>query len=248
MATQDPLQAIREKSAQSSAPPQPPVAAPQSQAAPASAQPADSNVPEDNGTSGKKISLQKSYSRLNESLSHMNDNLGIPRTFSVPFSESGTADHIESVGRASASAGGMGSNIILTHHHSGGRGWGTPDGASIGFPSSKLRDAIIPKGNEDAPKAIAAANHLVNEVELLLPNGKKNPAVLSAKSKLKIIGANSGAGMTAFDLTVSLLQLTAPIIQEAGKAHQTYKHGGIHPKVTAPLQEPEETEEEQHGR
>lgn len=179
------------------------------------------------------IKLQKSFSVLNEKIAKLLDESGVRRSFTVPYVEGQAMDeHIQGVGKAASQSGGLSSNIILTAHHSEGKGWGSGEGHTIGYPGDKLRSTIIPKNDENAKAAIEAAQAHLNNVEKLL--GEKDPAIVTANSQLSLIKKNSGAGMNLLDFAVMLLQVMYAPNQAVARAHSGSKQDGHSPKLRAP--------------
>lgn len=182
-----------------------------------------------------KISLQADYSRLNAALTKLFDESGVRRSFTVPYVHGQeSADHINAVGVAAQSGGGLSRNIITSSHHSGGRGWGSGDGHTVGHPSEKLRTTIIPDKDENAKAAIDAAQKYLNDIGKLI--GDDNPAVQTAKGQLKLAQQTDGAGMTLLDLGIFLIQVVSAPTQAAAKALSGNKKGGHSPQLRGPEQ------------
>jgi len=181
----------------------------------------------------EKIALSKLYSRLNESLAHLFDSMGVRRSFSVPYIEGqATAEHIKAVGTAATQNGGAYNNLITSAHHSGGKGWGSGDGHTVAHPADKLRTTLIPKGDENAKAAIDAAQKYLDGCAKLL--GDDDPTILTANSQLKLVKKSDAAGMTLFDFGVFLIQITHPPTQAIGRKHSDTKSGGGSPQLRAP--------------
>jgi len=182
-----------------------------------------------------KVSLQKSYSALNEKLIKLFDESGVPRSLTVPYIDGQeTADHVHAVGQAAAQAGGLAKNLIMTAHHSGGKGWGTGDGHTTGHPAEKLRSTIIPEDDENAKAAIAAAQKMLDEIERSV--GKNDPTVRTSNSQLDLVKKTDGAGMNLLDFGVMMIQLMSKPMQTAARTHSGEKPEGLSPKLTPPTQ------------
>lgn len=194
-----------------------------------------------------KINLKKSYSALNEKLAKLFDESGVRRSFTVPYIDGQTMDaHIESVGQAALQSGGLTKNLMTSAHHSGGKGWGSGDGHTVGHPSEKLRTTIITKDNEHAKAAIEAAQTHLNNIAKLV--GDDDPAVTTAKSQLQLVKKTEGAGMTLLDFGVLMTQLMYGPNQAVARAHSGTKEGGHAPHLRAPNPgEPEEPQESPQG-
>ena len=182
----------------------------------------------------ESVNLQKSYSRLNEKLIKLFDASGVRRSFTVPYVDGQDMNiHVESVGQAATQSGGLTNNLIMTAHHSGGKGWGSGEGHTVGHPADKLRNTVIPKDDEHAKAAIDAAQTHLNNVAKLI--GDDDPAVKTAKSQLDLVKKTEGAGMTLLDFGVMLQQLTYAPNQAVARQHNDVKSAGPgHPKLQAP--------------
>lgn len=198
----------------------------------------------------EKINLQKSLSKVNESLTRLFDESGIRRAFTVPYVEGqDMADHIKTVGAAAQQAGGFGNNLITTSHHSDGKGYGSGDGHTVAHPAESLRNAVIPKGDEQAKTAVDAAQSHLNNIGKLI--GDDNPDVKTAKNQLKLVEKTSGAGMTLLDFGIFLTQLMLKPTQAVSQVISGTKKGGHASHLRGPesqsLTAPGEQEESQEG-
>ncbi len=202
----------------------------------------DSNLPDENESiGGGSIKLQNAFSLLNERVRELFDHSGVRRAFTVPYIEGQQMDeHVNAVGLAAAQSGGLTNNLLTTAHHSGGKGYGSGDGHTVGHSSEALRNTIITKDNPQAIAAIKACRSLLNKISSLL--GDEDPAVKTAKSQLNIIGKNQGAGMNCLDFAVGLIQTTSAPIQAVARAHSGIKEGGHGPQLRAPVAAPQEQE------
>ena len=180
-----------------------------------------------------KISLQKSYSALNEKLATQFDASGIRRAFTVPYVEGQPmADHISAVAQVASQSGGLTGNMITSAHHSGGKGWGSGEGHTVGHPSDKLRTTVIPKDDEHAKASIAAAQTHLNNLSKLI--GEDDPAVTTANSQLDLVKKTDGAGMSLLDFGGMLIQIMYRPMQAAARAHSGTKEGGHAPHLRGP--------------
>ena len=191
-----------------------------------------------------KISIQNSYSALNEKLAKQFDESGVRRTFTVPYVDGQSmSDHIDAVTQAAAQSGGLTGNMITSAHRAGGKGWHSAEGETVGHPSDKLRQTIITKDNEHAKASIAAAQkHLTNIGSLI---GKDDPSVVTANSQLDLVKKSDGAGMNLFDFGGMLTQIMFKPTQAMARAHSGTKEGGHAPQLRAP--EAEEAPEGQES-
>jgi hypothetical protein len=242
------MNALQEKAKQSSAPPIGGLAQAGSQAAPAGAQSQapqdadaaqDSSLPDDEATEKESsdggettVKLRQDYSRMQEALKVMLDNLGLPRDFSIPYLEESMESHIKSVAAAATEKGaGLSGTILLSNHHASGRGHGSPDGETVGYAAEKLKKLIIPKGHtDDAKAALSAARRLVNDLGKML--GDKTPQVVTALSALKVVSAHDGENMTAMDFVSALINIVNLPILAAARAHSMATHGGVNVQRT----------------
>lgn len=179
------------------------------------------------------VNLQKSYAALNEKLAELFDESGVRRSFTIPYIDGQMTDeHIQAVGQASQQAGGLTNNLVTTAHHSSGRGWGTGDGHTVGHPADKLRNTIIPKDDEHAIAAIAAAQkHLDNLAKLL---GDDDPTIQTANGQLALVKKTDGAGMNLLDFGVMMTQIMFKAMQKVAQMHSGTKDGGHAPQLRAP--------------
>jgi hypothetical protein len=180
-----------------------------------------------------KVNLKKSFARVQESLAALADNLGVTRSFTCPFVDGQpTAEHVKSVGQIAATVGGLTGNLLTSGHRSGGRGFGSGDGQTIGHPVQKLKETIIPKNDESAKAAISAAQRYLSQVGSLL--GEKDQSVQVAQSQLDLVKPTNAAGMTAFDFIVLVQQVLFTPTQAISRAHSGTKPGGHAPQFRAP--------------
>lgn len=234
MSAINPIQALAAKSQASAAPADQPQDSPApQQAAPDQPTPetdSDSNLPEE---SAAPVQLHREFSRLNEALTKLADEAGVKRSATIPYIHGQeTHEHIQAVGQALQSVGGLTKNILTTQHHADGRGYGSGDGHTVAFPADKLKETILPKDDENAIAAIRAARILVNKVASLL--GNDEPAVKVAKSQIQLVGKNNGSGMTVLDLMVALINIVNPPIAAVARSHSGTKEGGHGPHLRAP--------------
>ena len=181
----------------------------------------------------EKINLQKSFSKVNESLVHLFDESGVRRTFTVPYIEGQeTADHIKSVAAAAQQAGGLGANLLMTAHHSDGKGYGSGDGHTVAHGAESLRNTIVPKDDENAKAVIAAAQAHLNNIGKLI--GDDDPAVKTANNQLALVKKTDAAGMNLFDLGVFITQILHQPNQAIARAHDATKSGTVTGKLRAP--------------
>jgi hypothetical protein len=194
----------------------------------------DSNAPDE--TSGEPVKIQRAYSRMNEALCALFDGLGIKRVFTSPYVDgASTESHIQAVGSAAASSGlGLTKTLLTTFHHSGGRGFGYGDGATVAHPADALRSTLIPHDSEKAIAAISACRSLLNDIEKLL--GKDDTTIKVAKAQLALVSKHDSEGMTALDVGISLQQLVHLPLQSVARGHNETKQAGPgHPKLQAPM-------------
>ncbi len=181
----------------------------------------------------EKISIQNSYSALNEKLAHQFDGSGVRRSFTVPYIDGQSmADHIDAVTQAAAQTGGLTGNMITSAHRSGGKGWHSAEGETAGHPSDKLRETIIPKDDKLAQASLAAAEKHLNNIGSLI--GDEDPSVVTAKSQLGLVKKTDGAGMNLFDFGGMLTQIMFKPTQALARAHSGTKSGGHAPQLRAP--------------
>lgn len=193
------------------------------------------------------VNVQKSLSALNEKLIKLFDESGVKRSFSVPYIDGQeTHDHITAVAQAASQTGGFTKNLITTAHHSGGKGYGTGDGHTVAHPADKLRSTIIPKDDERAKAAIAAAQKHLNNLAFLL--GDDDPTVKTANGQLALVKKTDGAGMNLLDFGVMLIQAMFRPTQTFAREHQGGKPGGHSPKMSGPVSaQSQETQEAPQG-
>lgn len=179
------------------------------------------------------VSLQKEYSALNEALVKLFDEAGVRRSFTIPYIEGQEmGEHVAAVGQVASQSGGLTSNLIMSAHHSGGKGWGSGEGHTVGHPADKLRTTVIRRDDPNAKAAINACQKYLDDLEFLL--GKKEPTVITANSQLNLVKKFDGAGMNLYDFGVMLIQITHPPTQAAARAHSGTKQGGHGPHLRAP--------------
>ena len=181
----------------------------------------------------ERVNVQKSFSAVNESLVRLFDESGVRRTFTVPYIEGQEmADHIKSVSDAAQQAGGLGANLLMTAHHSDGKGYGSGDGHTTGHGAENLRNAIVPKGDKNAKAVIDAAQTHLNNIGKLI--GNDNPAVKTATNQLALVKKTDMAGMNLFDAGVFISQILHPVNQAISRAHDNTKAGAVTGKLRAP--------------
>ena len=188
----------------------------------------DSSMAED-AVAGESINLQRAYSKLNSAITNLFDGLGIRRSATISHvAGESMASHIETVGNALLTVGGVSANILTASHtlHS------PTGGETVAHPSDKLRETQIPKDSELAKAAINACKNFVSKVASLV--GEEDPAVKLAKSQLALIGKNDMQGMSAFDAGASLLSVPGPLIQMVARLHSGTKENGHAPHLRAP--------------
>jgi hemin uptake protein HemP len=185
----------------------------------------------------EKVNLQKSYSAVNASLAKLFDEAGIKRSFSIPYIQGQAMhEHIQSVGQASSQVGGLTKTLVTTFHHPGGKGWGTDEGITIGHPSDKLKETLIPKDDENAKAVIAAAQKHLNGLKTLL--GDDNPVIQTAQGQLDLVKKTDGAGMDLLDFGVMMTQVMYRPHQAVARGHNDQKKTGPnHPKLSLPEQQ-----------
>jgi hypothetical protein len=164
------------------------------------------------------------------------DEAGVKRAFTVPYIEGQSmSDHIDGVAKAAGQVGGLTKNIISSAHHSGGKGFGSGEGHTVGHPADKLRATTVPKNDENAKSAIAAAMKYLNDIETVM--GDKEPTVVTAKSQVSLVKPTSASGMSLFDLGALLISALFPPTQAVAKAHSGTKQGGHASHLRAPEQQ-----------
>jgi hypothetical protein len=202
----------------------------------------------------KGINLRSSYNRVNEDLSKLFDERGVPRNWTVPFTAGHSAsDHIKAVGATADDHGGLARSFVTSAHHAGGRGYRSADGSTQGHSVDKLRQVHIPKDDEKAILVISDARMLLNQIAELL--GKDDPYVTAARSQLNLAARTNGQGMTLYDFAVLIIQLLHPPVQAIAQRHALVKahHTGNSKHITQrtgprhgmpPEEESEEGEDE----
>jgi hypothetical protein len=181
----------------------------------------------------EKINLQKSLSKTNEALIHLFDQSGLRRSLTVPYIDGQEmADHIDAVNQAVKAAGGLGANLLMTAHHSDGKGFGSGDGHTVAHGVDALRGAIIPKDDENAKAVLSAAQSHLNNIAKLL--GDDNPVVKTANGQLALAKKSNAAGMNSFDFGVFITQLMAKPNQAISQAFSGVKDGGHSSKLRGP--------------
>jgi hypothetical protein len=192
------------------------------------------------------VNIKKSYSALNESLAKLFDESGVRRTFTVPYIlGQEMKDHINAVGTAAKQAGGLATNFITSAHHSTGKGYGSGDGHTLGHPSEKLRQTIIPKDDERAKAVIAAAQKCISNFKFLL--GDDDSTVKTAQGQLDLVKPTSGAGMTLFDFGVLVINILHAPTQAVARAHNGTKEGGHQPTLRAPAPQESQSQPQPQG-
>lgn len=188
------------------------------------------------------VNLKKSYSALNEAIVKFFDEIGVKRSFTVPYLQGQEMkDHIDAVGQAATQNGGLTNNLLMSAHHSGGQGYGSGDGHTTGHPAEKLRQTMIPKDDENAKAAIAAAQKCINNFKFLL--GDDDPTVQTAQGQLNLVKPTNGAGMSLFDFGVLLINIMFKPTQAVARAHNGTKPGGHQPTLRAPVQAASQNEQ-----
>jgi hypothetical protein len=203
----------------------------------------------------KGLNLRASYNKVNEDLSKLFDERGVPRNWTVPFTEGHDASaHIKAVGATADDHSGLAASFVTSAHHPGGRGYRSADGSTQGHSVDKLRQVHIPKDDEMAIRVIADARTLLNQIAELL--GKDEPAVVTARSQLNLAARSNGQGMTLYDFAVLIIQLLHPPVQAVAQRHALVKahHTGNSKHLTQrtaprhgmpPEEESEEGDEEE---
>jgi hypothetical protein len=218
MSTADPLSALRAKTAADAAP-QPDASA--QQAAPQQTAPDqdnDAQASDEETVASEGVNLHRAFSRLQEAVTSLLDNLGIKRSGTIKHIDDETmAAHLQAVHQALQPVGGVTKNMLTVGHTIHG------SGETVAHPSEKLRQVIVPAKYEPAVRAIAACRAFVSKAESLIG---ETPEVKVAKSQLALIGRQGGSGMTAFDLAGALLSVPSPVIKVLAKKHSAHKHGG----------------------
>jgi hypothetical protein len=181
------------------------------------------------------VHLKNDYSKLNEALIKLFDESGVKRSFTVPYiNGQEMSEHINSVGTAAKQTGGLSKNLVMSAHHSSGKGWGSDEGHTVGHASEKLRQTMIPKDDANAKAAIAAAQKMVTNLKFLL--GDDDPTVQTAQGHLNLVKPTQGAGMSLFDFGSLLIAALQKPIQAASRAHSGTKPGGHTAQPRGPIQ------------
>ena len=197
----------------------------------------------------ERVNVRKSFANVNESLIRLFDESGVRRSFTVPYIDGqDTADHIKSVSAAAGQAGGLGNNLLMTAHHSEGKGFGTGDGHTVAHPVDKLWNAVIPADDKNAKAAIDAAQTHINNVGKLI--GDNDPAVKTADGQLALVKKTDAAGMNLFHFGVFLTQILHPVNQAIARASAASANKGAAidedeeslSGATGPGEAPEDTE------
>jgi hypothetical protein len=103
---------------------------------------------------------------------------------------------------------------------------------------------MIPKNDENAKAAIAAAQKMVNDLKFLL--GDDDHTVQEAQGHLKLVKTTSGAGMSLFDFGGLLIALLQKPLQAAARMHSGTKKGGHSAQLRGPeAQAPQQGQETQ---
>lgn len=180
------------------------------------------------------VNLHKMYSAVNSSLTKLFDNLGVQRTFTIPYVDGqDMSEHVQTVGKAAGAHGGLAKNFVTTSHHSDGKGWGTGDGHTVGHPTHSLRSTVIPKDDADAKAAIQATQKYLKAIGSLL--GDNDPSVETAMNKLALVKKTDAAGMNLFDFGTLLIQILHAPTQAVARAHHMKKpQGGTTSKLLPP--------------
>jgi hypothetical protein len=171
------------------------------------------------------VNLQKLYSRVNEALTKLFDESGVRRSFTVPYVEQEPmAQHVSTVGKVALRNGGLTKNLVTTMHHSGGKGWGTGDGETVGHPAHNLKTTVVPKDDENAKAVIDSAQKYLNAIGSFV--GEKEPAIQTANSQLSIVKKTNGAGMNLLDFGTLIQQVLHGPTQIIARAHHNAKPEG----------------------
>jgi hypothetical protein len=199
----------------------------------------DSSSQSDSGSSDDNANvpagIHRAFSALNEKIIAMLDANGCKRSFTVPYAETPMAKHIQDVGTVAAQSGGLGNNLLVTAHHSNGKGFGSSDGHTVGYNADKLREIILPASGESAESAkaaIEACKSLITKISKLI--GEYIPEVKMAKSQLALVGRANGRGMTLMDLAVVLLQIPGPALQALARQYAETHDGGAIGQLRGP--------------
>jgi len=186
----------------------------------------------DDDTSETPVKIQQAFSKLNLALTKLADENGVRRSATIPYVHGAAQhEHLQAVGDALKSAGGLSGNLLTTHHHAEGRGWGSGDGSTQAWPIDKLRQTVITKDDKNAIGALSAARSFISKVESLIG---EVPEVLKAKSKLNIVGKHEMAGVTLSDAIIALLQIVHSPYQALARSHSSAHPDGSAPHLRAP--------------
>ena len=182
------------------------------------------------------VHLKNDYSALNEALIKVFDESGVKRSFTVPYIQNQEmSDHINSVAAAAKQTGGLTTNLIMSAHHSSGKGWGSGEGHTVGHSTEKLRQTTIPQKDPHAKAAIAAAQTLVNDLKFLM--GDDEPTVQEAQGHLNLVKPTSASGMSLFDFGAMLISMMQKPLQAAARKHSGTKPGGHSAQLRGPVEE-----------
>jgi len=188
------------------------------------------------------VNLQKSYSKMNESLVKLYDDSGVHRSTTVPYIDGQSMeDHIGALKVALSEVGGATNNLVLTHHHSDGKGWGSGDGHTVAYNGDKLRTTVIPHDSKPAKAALDAAQTHLNNLKTLL--GKDNPTMQTAQGQLDLAKKTDAEGMNLMDLGVLLTQIMYRPTQLVAKMHSGTKPGGHAAHLRGPVEAAPEQQE-----
>lgn len=169
-----------------------------------------------------KINLHASVAKVNQSLTELNDALGVRRAFTAPFVEGqGMDEHIKTVGAAADLHGGITKVLLSSYHHEKGKGFGSGEGETVGHPVEKLNSTLIPKDFAPAIKAIGAVRTLITKAASIV--GDKDPAITKGRSQLGLLNAANGAQMNLMDFNSMMQFLVLPVIQSVARAHHAVK-------------------------
>jgi hypothetical protein len=195
----------------------------------------DSSMPDDDAGNTVKGStnLARAFSKLNAALVKLLDEAGVKRSATIPHVESeGPGEHFQNIGQILAQIGGLTANLLVASHskHS------ADGGSTVAYPAQKLRETIIPTGDENAKAAIQSCKTLISKIASLIPDA---PEIKKAQSQLALVSKNSGSGMTLENFTVALLQIAAGPIKAVARAHSGTKPGGHSPQLRAAAHDPQ---------
>lgn len=187
--------------------------------------------------------LHRLVSNVNESLTKLFDELGVQRSFVVPYVDGqDSSEHVSTVSKTAARVGGLGKNFITTMHHSTGKGWGTGEGRTVGHPAHALRNTVIPKDDPNAKSVIDAAQKYLNAIASLM--GDDEPTVKKAQAQLNLVKKTEGSGMNLLDFGTFIIHNMTMPTQSVARAHHLKKPGGANTSKLLPPhgQEPASTE------